>query len=83
MKTVAALSLLASASAFAPAQTGSRVRHSLSNNFQEKVFRFHAGRVRGYDPVADGTVVGMFWKLHWKHTMKKFDCTWHCGKSKG
>ena len=35
MKTVAALSLLASASAFAPAQTGSRVRHSSSNNFRD------------------------------------------------
>lgn len=35
MKTVAALSLLASASAFAPAQTGSRVRHSSrANNFR-------------------------------------------------
>ena len=33
MKTVAALSLLASASAFAPAQTGSRVRRRNLSNF--------------------------------------------------
>ena len=46
MKTVAALSLLASASAFAPAQTGSRVRRRTLPNYRrpENVGKFEAVR---------------------------------------